>query len=138
MAFFLGLAQFCGKEREFAAQTMIFMYASLAGISLMAINVYILTPLVGLDGAASATLSGFGSYFLIVAFVARTWPRLSDVLIGALGSILLLAIYWGLANFFGYIVSRGGVPLIFSFYGLWIIRPVWNHRFREVRKYVGI
>ena len=131
IAFFLGLVQLCGKEREFAEKTAVFMQAAVPSVLVMVAGVYVLTPLVGLDGAAIATLAGFGLHFFIVAFAARTWPTLADVLTSASSSLALFVIYHWAAHTFGSLVGMMAVGLIFSCYGLWTMRRAWRNRLQK-------
>lgn len=81
MALLLGLAQLCGKGKEFDGQTNIFVYSAISGVVVMVSGVFILTPIAGLVGAATASLCGFVCYFAIIAFNNDSWPAFKDILV---------------------------------------------------------
>jgi len=121
-AFFLGLTQLCGKTREFEGRTTLFLWAAFLGIAVMILSFYPLTRLVGLEGAALATLSGFLVYFLVIAIVARTWPRMAGIFVGVLAcGVLLLArhaLIQGLGSILGWVLT-GVLLLVYSLAVVW-------------------
>lgn len=132
VAFLLGLVQLSGIEREFEEKTMVFVTASGLSILVMVAGVYVLTPLAGLDGTGIATLSGFGLYFVIISYAARTWPTLSDILIGTCSSLCLFWIFHWVAPIGGNLISILLVGLILFVYSLWVLRPIWYNRLQTI------
>jgi O-antigen/teichoic acid export membrane protein len=128
MALLLGLAQLSGKQREFAAKTNVFVYAALTGVAIMAAGVYVMTPVAGLEGAASASLAGFVGYFAIIASASKGWPALREVFIAVSGSIMLFTIYRLGIVYFGAIVGAVGMAGLLVIYLTVVYRMYGRNR----------
>ena len=84
----------------------------------MIAGIYALVPIAGLDGAAAATLCGFGGYCVVIALTAKVWPDNFDIFVGLLGSCALVGGYqWAIDRFdiFGGLLA---VALICPLYGI--------------------
>jgi len=90
-AFLFGLSQLCGKRREFEARTGVFVWAAGLGAAVMVVGVYLLVPVLGVEGAAVATLAGVATYCAVLAVASRMVPSPVSMLWGLSGCLGLLA-----------------------------------------------
>jgi O-antigen/teichoic acid export membrane protein len=116
MAFCLGLAQLCGKHFEFSGKTMAFVFASVIGVLVMVAGVFTLTPLWGIKGAAMSSCAGFTVYFVSIASMSGTWPKISDFLLAGLAVALFIMIYEMASDFFGNFVSFFLMSVLLALY----------------------
>lgn len=129
MAFLLGLAQLCGKTKEFESRTSIYIWAAIVGATAMVGGTFGLVPLAGLDGAANATLFGFGAYFFVIAISAQVVPAAGDIVLGAAAGLLLFLAFRFGSRSEGLIT--GGVSIVFATLCYAAMLFVWRFRPRS-------
>ncbi len=117
-ALLLGLTQLSGKQLEFTGKTKPFVYAACSGAVLMICLFAFLTPLAGLEGAATATLSGFLCYYLIVAHVSKGWPSLGKLLLGLFCGGFLFGIFQITVHIYGALLGIALVSVLLFVYSL--------------------